>query len=115
MDNYGSNMWSGYNSYNAFSPQPFSNVYKVTSAEEAVMRTNQRNSDMVYFDQDKNLFYRVKVDMDGRKSYATFTYTIPEPQAPVTNLDLNSLNERISKLEKMFENKKEDENGKLDG
>ena len=115
MDNYNSNVWSNTGNYNSYTVQPFSNVYKVTSCEEAVMRTNQRNSDMVYFDQDKNVFYRVKVDMDGRKSYATFTYTIPEPIIPVTNSDFNALSERITRLEKMLNPTEENANGKLNG
>lgn len=81
------------------------NIVYVTSPEEALMRSNIRNSDIVYFDQDKNMFYRVKVDMDGKKSWATFMFNLPDSSenAPATKADIQQLSDRITELEKSRE------------
>lgn len=94
---------------------PFSNVAYVTSLEEALIRTTQFNSDMIYFNQDRNEFYRVRVDTNGRKSYLTFVYSLPE-QMTQTNNDANyaSLVARIEALEKLIK-KEGTDNGQLDG
>jgi hypothetical protein len=86
---------------NWWQSQLTSNVATVTSLEEAIMRTTNRNSDMVYFHQDKNVFYRVKVDMEGRKSWASFNYSIPDPntETPATKADIAELMRRIERLE----------------
>lgn len=86
---------------------PFTNVSYVTSLEEALIRTTQFNSDMIYFNQDRNEFYRVRVDTDGRKSYLTFVYALPEP-APAPTPQANSsefaaLSARVEALEKLME------------
>ena len=103
------------------------NIMYVTSPEEALIRTDRRNSDVVYFDQDKNVFYRVRVDMDGRKSWAQFSYNTPnaETTTPATKEDILQLSERIARLEELQESKsiprkKKPEgggvaNGELDG
>ena len=82
--------------------QPFTNVTFVMSLEEALFRASQRNSDMVFFNQDKTVFYRVKVDADGKKSWLEFTYTLAnqEDNTPVTRKDIQSLQERLTALEK---------------
>lgn len=82
-------------------PQMNTNIVTVTSLEEAIMRTTLRNSDMTYFHQDQNVFYRVKVDMDGRKTWAQFNYSTPDPNAnvPATKADIDALASRLSKLE----------------
>ena len=50
---------SAYPAYGSASRSyPFTNVAYVTSLEEALIRTTQFNSDMIYFNQDKNEFYR---------------------------------------------------------
>ena len=89
--------YSPYSSYNINT-----NVIRVTSLEEAVMQTTRRPSDMVYFNQDKDEFYNVKVDVDGRKTWATFQYTLPNPDAtiPVTKADFTLLVNRIEELER---------------
>lgn len=89
--------YAPYNSYNIST-----NVIRVTSLEEAVMQTTRRPSDMVYFNQDKDEFYNVKVDVDGRKTWATFQYTLPNPDAtvPVTKADFTLLVNRIEELER---------------
>lgn len=73
------------------------NMYLVTSLEEALMKTTVPNSDMVYFHQDQNLFYRVKVDLEGRKSWAQFSYIVPDVSrsVPATVGDLKDLEDKI--------------------
>lgn len=97
--NNGYGMGSGYTTP-SYSPI-FTNVVKVTSLEEAVMQTTRRPSDMVYFNQDKDEFYNVKVDYEGRKTWATFTFALPNPEAnaPITKADFSSIVERVSALE----------------
>lgn len=102
MDNsYGYfNNGYGMGSYQGHTPTA-TNVIKVTSLEEAVMQTTRRPSDMVYFNQDKDEFYNVKVDYDGRKSWAIFTYTVPNPDVntPVSKADIAGLVARVDALE----------------
>lgn len=90
------------------------NIIRVTSLEEAVMRTTTRNSDMVYFDQDRDVFYRVRVDWDGKKTWAEFQFTLPAIQdtTPVSKNDFQALVTKVDQLEAML---KEAQNGKSDG
>ena len=96
------------------SPQNWSNMYQtpfstniiyVTSPEEALMRTNQRNCEAVYFNQDKPEFYRVKVDNEGRKMWQAVPYGSPNPDlnAPATKADFNELLKRLETLESRFQ------------
>lgn len=91
------------NNQNWWQPQVTSNVITVTSLEEAIMRSTTRNSDMTYFHQDQNIFYRVKVDMEGRKTWAQFNYNVPDPNTnvPATRADIQALADRIAKLENL--------------
>jgi hypothetical protein len=77
------------------------NLAFVTSLDEALARSNTRGSDIVYFHQDKDVFYRVKVDMEGRKSWMEFAYSSPNPAltTPATKADIQELLARIEKLE----------------
>ena len=77
------------------------NVFKVTSLDEAIMRTNTRPSDMVYFNQGKDEFYNVRVDMNGNKSWQTFAFTVPNnnEDLPVRKSDLAAFDERLKALE----------------
>ena len=77
------------------------NVIYVTSLDEALMKTNLRNSDMIYFDQDKDMFYRIKVDFEGRKTWAQFNYTVPnnKENIPATKADIDQLLTKIQRLE----------------
>ena len=62
------------------------------------MKPSERNTDIVYFDQDKNLFYRVVTDGEGRKSSTTCSYQLAvtnDKQAPIED----DYKERIAKLE----------------
>ena len=77
------------------------NVYKVTSLEEAIMKSNMRPSDTVYFHQTKNEFYNVRVDINGNKSWQTFIYNMPNAveNAPVSRADFDALIARVTVLE----------------
>ena len=109
--NYGNqgqtNSWGQPRQYGGYTPptqpQPrlITNAIFVTSLEEALIKTTERNSDMIYFHQDKNEFYRVKFDMEGRKSWAAFPYSFPnqEDNAPATKADIQALVARIEALE----------------
>ena len=110
MNNFGNNQYP-------FNSQMFnSNITFVTSLDEALYRTNYRNSDMIYFHQDQNIFYRVKVDGDGRKTWAQFNYVAPDENinTPATKADLNGLIKRIETLEKSIL-KPEVNDGELNG
>ena len=134
--NYGygyspTNSWTsprGYQGYPAQTQPQYrlnTNAAFVTSLDEALIKTNDRNSDMIYFHQDKNEFYRVKVDAEGRKSWAIFAYTLPDQEntSPATKADILALVARIEALEAAKEakppqkaKKKEVvENGESDG
>lgn len=99
---FGQNSWNqpvgpGY-------PQIDTNLIFVTGLDEALHLSNRRGSDRVYFHQDKDEFYRVKVDMEGRKTWFTFSYTAPNPDAstPATKADLSALVARLEVLEQKF-------------
>ena len=134
MDNftlYGSN--PGYANSQAYPSAPMfrgytpqvqvtTNIELVTSLEEALFKSNVRNSDMLYLDQNKPLIYRVKVSAEGVKSYLTLPYSLPnQPDStPATKADLQTLEERIAALEagKMIVKKKKPEvieNGESNG
>ena len=94
MDNFNNSMstnnaYSGY----SYSTQIDSNIIRVTSLEEAIMRTPNRPCDMVFFNQDRDEFYRVKVDLYGKKTWGTFMFTVPnyEDSAPVTRSEFKEL------------------------
>ena len=80
---------------------PTGNVIRVTSIEDAIMRTNQYGSEMVYFHQDKNVFYLVKMDMNGRKTWQEFPFTVPNQNdvVPATKGDMQTLLARIEAIE----------------
>ena len=96
MNNF-NNQWQ--NNWNPYGPT--TNMIYVTSIDEALMRTTQRNSESVYFDQDRPVFYRVKVDQDGRKAWQMFEYTQPNPDlnTPANKSDIAALLSRIERLE----------------
>ncbi len=91
----------GQQSYNAHNYGIDTNVVLVTSLEEAIMRTTRPNSERVYFHQTLPVFYRVKVDFDGRKSYQEFPYGQPDVSAntPVIKSDLQPILARLEALE----------------
>lgn len=97
------------NNNSGWQPQLTTNVVLVTSLEDALMRSNTRNSDMMYVHQDQPIIYRVKVDLEGRKSWAQFPYSIPDQNAnvPATKADIQELLTRIETLEAAYTNPKE--------
>lgn len=109
FNNFGTSQWNAANNYN-YGYQSSTNVTYVTSLEEALFRANQRNSEMVFFHQDQAIFYRVKVDDEGKKFWAQFFYgkDVPETNAPVTKGDLQGIEERLKVLEEKLLPKGED-------
>lgn len=95
---------SNYNDYGRNFYSSNTNLVFVTSLEEALIRTNGPNADMVYFHQNDNLFYRVKVDGYGQKTWAEFSYDVPSAKSSVdfTKEDFKLLEDRIAKLESRF-------------
>ena len=116
FNGYSNQGWNstGYSYNQPQQVQNATNIIRVTSLEEAVMRTTTRGCDMVYFDQDRDVFYRVKVDWDGKKSWAEFQFTLPAIQdtTPVSKTDFQALVNKVEQLEAMF---KEAQNVKSDG
>lgn len=97
--------------YDTYGNQPYqqpyqsmlnSNIIKVTSLDEAIMRTNLRNCEMVYFDQNGKTFYIVRVDGVGNKSWDVLSYGAVNTNSatPATKEDILALSARIEALEK---------------
>lgn len=103
FDRNNANSWqsspygSGYSPFNRMN----TNVIRVTSLEEAIMKSNSWDSEMVYFHQDKNEFYTVRVDANGNKSWQTFSYSMPASATavPVTREEYEALVARVTALE----------------
>jgi hypothetical protein len=96
------NPWYSTGTSGASMPQSMNtNVLKVTSLDEAIMKTNTRNSEMVYFNQSKDEFYCVRVDMNGNKTWQVFAYSTPSVNAniPVMRADYDALVARLDNLE----------------
>jgi hypothetical protein len=98
--NYGNYGNYGQPSFNT--PRINTNIIRVTSLEEAIMKTTERGSDMMYVHQDKNILYHVKVDFDGKKSWGEFPIQVPNQpdNSPATRADLEALIARVEALEK---------------
>lgn len=77
------------------------NVLRVTSLDEAIMKTNARGSEMVYFHQNKDEFYVVRVDVNGNKSWQTFPYTVPNTAVnnTVNRAEFDALAAKLAELE----------------
>lgn len=88
------------------------NVYKVTSLEEAIMKSNMRPSETVYFHQTKNEFYNVRVDVNGNKTWQTFVYNMPNSteNIQISKSDFDALVARVAVLEGKNVIDKEDSN-----
>lgn len=89
---------------NWYNPNDFgmnTNVYKVTSLDEAIMRSNMRPSETVYFNQSKNEFYNVRVDVNGNKTWQTFVYTVPGTNDPtqISREEFDTLVAKVAALE----------------
>lgn len=103
MNNWNNNNFSS-PLYGSTWDRPNTNITYVTSLEEALSRSNMRNSENVYFHQDLALFYRIKVEQDGRKYWQEFQYSQPKPvdNTPVVKQDLVDLEGRIKQLENLL-------------
>lgn len=93
-------LYDNYFNTNSFNTQVTSNIFRVVSLEDAIMRTPSRPCDMVYFNQDRDEFYRVKVDLYGKKSWATFSFATPNQNydTPVTRAEYDALVARVDAL-----------------
>lgn len=60
--------------------QPNTNVTYVTGIEDALNKSSNYNSEMIFFHQDQPIFYRVKVDNYGKKQWQEFRYQPPVPE-----------------------------------
>lgn len=91
--------------------QPVTNVTYVTGIEDALNKSANYNSELIFFHQDQPIFYRVKVDNYGKKQWQEFRYQppVPEPSTvPATQADLTNIVERLDKLEKLLGEKNSD-------
>jgi hypothetical protein len=93
-NNTASSGWSGQSI-------PNTNIYKVISLDEAIMKSNVRNSEMIYFHQNKDEFYCIRVDVNGNKTWQVFTYNVPNVSAniPVMKSDYDALVVRLEAIE----------------
>ena len=103
MNNFGPN-WQSSNTWGNGYQAPFNtNIIYVTSPEEALMRTTQRNCEAVYFHQDQPIFYRVRVDLEGRKFWQAVRYNVDanvqDPNVPASKADMLEILTRLSRLE----------------
>ena len=99
MDNFNTNHNGWQQGYDTYRPQVQTNITLVTSLEEAIMRTNARPSDMVYFDQGKDILYRVRVDMDGKKYWKEIPILVNQDgNSYVNRLEFDALSEKVNKL-----------------
>jgi hypothetical protein len=108
--------WNNQYRYSSWDRQT-TNIQYVTSLEEALSRSNIRSSENVYFHQDQPIFYRIKVEPDGRKYWQEFPYGSPKQvdNTPVVKQDLIDLEGRIKCLENLLIKEVSDEqsNGQI--
>ncbi len=103
--NWGQTNYGGYSSQPRYGSTPMnSNIIRVISLEDAIMRTNTRGSDMLYVDQDKDRFYRVRVDYEGNKTWGEFTFSSSQNNqfATASRADVEALEKRLESLEKLI-------------
>ena len=92
-----SNLWNG-------APRPNeyvnTNISLVTSLEEALIKATVRGSDTVHFHQSKDVFYRIRVDWDGRKYWKEIPYGDSVSTASeVSRTEFDQLVERVNTLQ----------------
>ena len=82
-------------------PQLKTNKILVTSLEEAISKATDRYSETYFFDQNKPVFYIVRVDMNMVKSWLEVPYTLPnqEQNTPATKADLAGLEAKLNAME----------------
>ena len=82
--------------------QPVTNKMLVTGKDAALNMPAPNGSDLVYFDQDKDLMYNVTTDWNGRKTIRVFSLTEfngDTVQAGVKPEDFAALLKRVEALE----------------
>lgn len=71
---------------------PKTNIIPVASLIDAMSRSSEPNTDALYVDQDNPYFYRIMIDMQGRKTYKTLKVedvTEEVAKEPVNNASAN--------------------------
>lgn len=89
---------------------PFTNKRFVSSLEEAMSIQADFNSEMVYFDQNKDVLYNICTDGRGQKSYTIVDLALHKEEHvnASTNVNLDELSKKVEELN----NKVEDLYGK---
>ena len=99
-------MWNyngmGYpnNGYPGGQLAPMSNKIVVTSLQDALSRYADFNSDMAYWDVDKNVIYNVYTNVRGEKQYEVFTITKQSMEQPKSNTQYDDLLAKINEIGK---------------
>ena len=97
MEGGQNNLWNG-------APRPNeyvnTNISLVTSLEEALIKSTVRGSDTVHFHQSKDVFYRIRVDWDGRKYWKEIPYgdTVMGNTDFVTRKEFTELVDKVNAL-----------------
>lgn len=70
---------------------PRTNKVLVAGLQDALARTNEPNTELLFVDQDNPFIYLVTVDMQGRKTYKTFQISEfnPTTQPSTAEIDLS--------------------------
>lgn len=86
-------------------PQLKTNKILVTSLEEAISKATERYSETYYFDQNRPVFYIVRVDMNMVKSWLEVPYTLPnqEQNTPATKADIAGLEAKLKAMESVVQ------------
>ena len=102
------NTTTGYtidNSYQQQLPTSTNKIF-VTSLEIALSKACNFNSEMIYFDQNKPVFYVIKTDSIGRKEWAEIPYQLPNNISQPKNLE-QKVEELLKRIEALEQPKKE--------
>ena len=102
MNGFNSNWQNPASSWQqSYQPPMSTNVSMVTGLEEALYKSNAKNTESIHFHQSLPEFYRIRVDNFGQKTWQTFTYESPKANndTPVTRADFDALVQRIERLE----------------
>ena len=83
--------------------RPVSNIQYCASLEDALSRCNRPNTENVFFHQDLPIFYRIKVDFDGKKYWQDFMYSSNQiDNTPVVKQDLKCFEDRLNAIENIL-------------
>ena len=97
------NNWNNQYSYNNWD-RPVSNIQYCTNLQDALSRCNTPNTENVFFHQDQMIFYRIKVERDGRKYWQEFMYSSNGyvDNTPVVKQDLQAFDDRLKTIENLL-------------